>query len=155
MDRRIEDIISLLKRAYEKDAWHGPSVRESLKHLQQEHAFNKVANSHNIIQLVAHMTSWRTYVINMLKGNTTYEVGEALNFPDAQDWTDTLEQLARSQQELVEALETFPADKLNEQVPGKTPPLTFYTLLHGIIHHDLYHTGQIMLIKKATGIQTI
>jgi uncharacterized damage-inducible protein DinB len=155
MDRQIEHIVSLLKRTYEKDAWHGPSVQECLKNIHEEQAFNSVANTHNIIQLVAHMITWRKYVIHMLKGQATYKVDDASNFPAAEDWMQVLQQLDASQQDLLVAIGNFPAEKLHEQVPGKTSPLTFFTLIHGIIHHDLYHTGQIMLIKKATGIQTI
>jgi uncharacterized damage-inducible protein DinB len=155
MDRQIQDIIALLKRTYEKDAWHGPSVKESLTNVKQEHVFNRVANTHSIIELVAHMTAWRRYVIHMLEGDATYKVDEALNFPAAENWGETFQRLEESQQQLLAAVEKFPSEKLYEQVAGKTSPLTFYTLLHGIIHHDLYHTGQIMLIRKATDIQTI
>jgi uncharacterized damage-inducible protein DinB len=155
MERQIQDIIALLKRTYERDAWHGPSVQESLKNIQQEQAFNNVPNTHSIIQLVSHMVTWRKYVIHMLKGDAIYKVDEASDFPMAENWMQVLQQLAQTQQELLLAIENFPSEKLHQQVPGKTVPLTFFTLIHGIIHHDLYHTGQIMLIKKATGIQTI
>lgn len=155
MDRQIEDITELLKRSYEKDAWHGPSVKETLKDLSDEQALRRIANTHSIIELVAHMTAWRRYVIQALKGNATYKVDEAMNFPSAGSWRETIQQLEESQQQLVTTLERFPSGKLYQQIPGKTPPLTFYTLLHGIIHHDLYHSGQIMLIKKAISTQTI
>ena len=155
MDREIQEIIGLLERVYEKDAWHGPSVQESLKNISQEQAFSHVENAHSIIELVAHMTSWKIYVLHMLKGDATYKVDEHHNFPAAQDWSRTVGELAASQQALIETLRIFHSAKLKQQAPGQYSHLTFYTLLHGIIHHDLYHTGQIMLIKKAAGIQTI
>jgi hypothetical protein len=43
-------------------------------------------------------------------------------------------------------LEKTPNEKLQEVVPGRK--YKFFTMIHGIIHHDLYHTGQIVLLKK-------
>ena len=47
----------------------------------------------------------------------------------------------------MEALRSFPEDKLHEKVAGRE--YDFYIMLHGIIQHDIYHSGQIMVIKKS------
>jgi hypothetical protein len=78
-----------------------------------------------------------------------------MNFPQRESWTETLQQLDASQAQLIAAFETFPPGKLHEQVPGSKEAFTFYSILHGIIHHDLYHAGQIMLIKKTFSQQSI
>ncbi|MEX2231643.1 MAG: DinB family protein [Cyclobacteriaceae bacterium] len=155
MQSEIQRIVSLLKQTFEKDAWHGPSVKEVLNKITPEQVFNRLPDTHSIIELVAHMTSWRIYVTKKLSGDDAYKVTEELNFPQNTNWTDTVKQLEESQCQLITAIEKFPEEKLTELVAGFRDPYTYYTLIHGIIHHDLYHTGQIMLIHKAMAKQTI
>jgi hypothetical protein len=155
MKTDTEKIISLLKRTFEKGAWHGPSVKEVLADVTAEGAQHRLSHTHSIIELVAHMISWRIFVIQKLGGNNAYMVTDGLNFPKRNDWDKVLQELEDSQQDLLAAIERFPIYKLGDLVPVSEQNYTYYTLLHGIIHHDLYHIGQIMLIKKATAAQTL
>ena len=155
MQSETQKIVSLLKQTFEKKAWHGPAVKEVLNKITPDQVFNRLPNTHSIIELVAHMTSWRVYVTRRLSGDDSYEVSDELNFPARTDWVETLEQLEESQRQLILEIEKFPEKKLGELVAGFRDPYTYYTLIHGIIHHDLYHTGQLMLIQKATTKQTI
>lgn len=155
METEISNLVSLLRKTFEKGAWHGPSVTETLADVKESEAAWRLPDTHSIIELVGHMQVWRTYVIQKLSGKTLYTVPDEMNFPASDNWRLTLEQLNASQQALITAIENFPASDLMRQVPGTSAALDFYTLLHGIVHHDLYHTGQIMLIKKANRAQTI
>ncbi|HMP98341.1 MAG TPA: DinB family protein [Cyclobacteriaceae bacterium] len=143
---QIRKIINTLKHTYEKNAWHGPAVMETLAGIDAKDAQKKVGDSHSIIELVAHMTAWRNYVTEKLKGNASFELSDEQNFPKVKNWSEALKQLAQSQQELIQALEATPDERLNEKVPNRE--FKFYTMLQGIIHHDLYHLGQIQLMKK-------
>jgi len=154
MENEIKNLVSLLKQTFEKGAWHGPSVQEALEKISESDAFKRLPHTHSILELIAHMTAWRIYAIKKLEGDSAYQVTADLNFPEVKNWEEAVQRLKESQQLLLSALEIFPAKKLSEQVPGKETPLTYYTLVHGIIHHDLYHTGQIMLIEKANSTQT-
>jgi uncharacterized damage-inducible protein DinB len=149
MKTEIEKITSLLKRTFERGAWHGPSVKEALKDVDSNLALKRINNTHSIIELVAHMTSWRRYVINRLQGNNSFVVSDEINFPKLSAWNSVLAELEESQQQLLELIEKFPVYKLNELVPVSEQNYTYYTLLNGIIHHDVYHAGQIMLIRRA------
>ena len=155
METEIQQILSLLKKTFEGRAWHGPSVKESLGGLSEAYVFNRVPNTHSIIELVAHMAAWKNYVAKKLNGDAAYKVTEELNFPQPESWDKALNELQRSHGDLVAAIERFPAAKLMEQVPWAQEPFSYYTILHGIIHHDLYHIGQINLIKKATLAQPL
>lgn len=155
MKTETQKIVSLLKRTFEKGAWHGPSVKEVLQSITADDARSKLSNSHSIIELVAHMTAWRNFVTRKLEGDQDYKVTEELNFPAATEWLKVIEDLEESQGKLLAAVEQFPVEKLSELVPHSTHQYTFYTLLHGIIHHDLYHAGQIKLIQKATAKQSL
>jgi uncharacterized damage-inducible protein DinB len=149
MKSEIENLTSLLKRTFEKGAWYGPSVHDVLSKVTTDNAQKKLNNTHSIIELVAHMTSWRNYVVSRLTGNIDFEVTEAMNFPSERDWVKAKADLNGSQEALMRAVASFPVEKLNELVPQATHRYTYYTLIHGIIHHDIYHTGQISLILKA------
>jgi len=142
----VQKIINILKHTFEKDAWHGLSVKEALADIPSDAVHTRAGNSHSIIELVAHMTAWRNYVTEKLKGNDTFEVSDEENFPNESNWESALANLNRSQEDLLHALEKTSDEKLQEIVPNKK--YKFFTMLHGIIHHDLYHTGQIQLIKK-------
>jgi hypothetical protein len=88
-------------------------------------------------------------VINRLQGNNSFVVSDEMNFPKRDDWENVLQELEDSQQQLLQLIEKFPVYKLSELVPVSEQNYTYYTLLNGIIHHDVYHAGQIMLIRRA------
>jgi uncharacterized damage-inducible protein DinB len=146
----VKKITRILQKTFEKNAWHGPSVREVVSTISGEDSSKRLPNTHSINELVQHMTSWRIFVLRKLQGDDTYIVTEELNFPLSKVWSSVVEELERSQVQLLDALQSFPLERLSEKVPHGEHNYTFYTLLHGIVHHDLYHLGQIMLIHKAT-----
>jgi uncharacterized damage-inducible protein DinB len=142
----IQNLGKLLQRVYTGKAWHGPCIMDVLKDVDDISATKKVGESHSIIQLVLHMASWRTFVSKRLLGDTTFELSDDDNFPSATTWAAALHKLEVSQAELLKAIDSLTADMLNEQVANRK--YDYYVLLHGIIHHDIYHIGQILLIKK-------
>jgi len=139
-------IASVLEKTFQGPAWHGPSVMEALENITPHVASRRISNSHSISELVAHMTTWRNFVTKRLNGDSLYEVSDAENFPLVLDWEQTLRELKESQLNLLAALKAFPESKLFTTVP--TRKYDFYTMLHGIAQHDIYHTGQITLLKK-------
>ncbi|MBS1505541.1 MAG: DinB family protein [Bacteroidetes bacterium] len=148
----IDRIYRQLVLAYEGDpehdhhAWHGPSLVETLKGITAEQSLKKIPGSHSIIELVQHMAMWRTFVAKRLAGEDTFEVTEATDFPAEQNWDHTLGLLHESQTALLTALKAFPSEKLSHTVASRS--YDYYTLLHGIVQHDAYHSGQIALLKK-------
>ena len=135
-----------MEKTFDGPAWHGPSVMEALKDVSQISASKKISGSHSIIELVLHMATWRDFATKRLSGDNLYEVSDTDNFPKTTYWTMALDKLRESQAKLLAALKTFPEDKLFTIVATRN--YDFYTLLHGIIQHDIYHTGQIVLLKK-------
>jgi uncharacterized damage-inducible protein DinB len=147
-----KQIVSLLRRAFEKNAWYGPSLKEVLSGVSGDDATQRIGDSHSIIELVNHIISWKIFVIEKLKGNTDYKVDELSNFPRIDDWDSTLKNLDSVQAQLLAAISELNTERLEEKVPHEGYQYTFYALLHGIIHHDIYHIGQISLIKKTLAI---
>jgi uncharacterized damage-inducible protein DinB len=142
----VTKIVNILKHTYEKNAWHGPAVKEVLAGTKEKQVFNRFGNSHSIIELVSHMTAWRNYVTEKLKGNDSFELTDEQNFPNEKSWKKALADLEQSQLNLIKALEKTDEEQLQKIVPNRK--FKFYTMLHGIIHHDIYHIGQIQLLKK-------
>lgn len=149
MKTEKDKIKRLLERTFEKHAWHGPSLKETIEGVTQEQAMKRYPNTNSIIELITHITSWRVYVAKRLQGDASYEVSDEMNFPKETDWKKAVEALDESQAQLLKALDAFPEEKLSELSPHPKAKYTYYTLLHGIIHHDTYHAGQIKLITKS------
>lgn len=154
MSSEIARLKRLLRRTYEGPAWHGPAVKEVLGELAPGQAGVRIDDSYSPLDLVLHMTIWREFVIRHLKGETHPATDDELAFPrvdppDEDDWPRALAGLERSQRELLKLLDQFPNEKLPRTVPGKD--FNWNAMLHGIIHHDLYHLGQIQFLRKFGG----
>jgi uncharacterized damage-inducible protein DinB len=143
----IQNLIDTLSHTFEKNAWHGPSVLEALEDLRDVQANQRMGNSHSIVELIAHMTAWRIFVCEKLEGNDAFDIDtDEMNFPTSINLTTALKELKVSQKRLLKLLEQTPIERLDEKVPGR--PYKFKVMLNGIIHHDVYHTGQIVLLRK-------
>lgn len=149
MDSEIARITRLLEKAFEKSPWYGPSLSSVISEVTPAQANLRAGKSHSIIELVLHMTSWRTFATRRLAGDDKFQVSDDMNFPKPGTWEDAVKRLKQSQEELLAVVKAFPDARLGELVPGASHKYTFYTLLHGIIQHDIYHTGQIQLILKS------
>ncbi|MES2621877.1 MAG: DinB family protein [Bacteroidota bacterium] len=154
MNTETGRIQKLLKRNWEGPMWHGGDLKEILEGITWEKAFQKSGNSsHNVYELVKHMCCWRKFVIEHLKGNTSYsvelnsETDWIVQYEQSEvSWKRALEELEANQTELGKAFENFPEEKLDELVPGKK--FNWYVIIHGCVHHDIYHSAQISILKK-------
>jgi uncharacterized damage-inducible protein DinB len=140
----------LLHKTHYGPAWHGPAVAELLADVTAARAAAKPAlGSHSIWALVLHMTAWKDEVRRRLSepGRKLSAEEDWPEIHDASDtaWRETLERLTASQA----ALENAVAGLGDEQLVGSATDGSrgFEELLHVIIHHDLYHAGQIAILK--------
>jgi uncharacterized damage-inducible protein DinB len=144
-------ILNQLERAFEGEAWHGPSVLEALEGVSWKEAHPKaIPAAHSIWELVLHMTAWEDIVRRRLLGEYP-EITDEQNFPTiteptAASWQEALDALRAGHRRLAEVAATIRDEELDEAPHGKTT--TRYILLHGIIQHDIYHAGQIAILKK-------
>jgi uncharacterized damage-inducible protein DinB len=150
-------IADQLRRAFHGDAWHGDSLLEILEGVTAAQAAARpVKHAHTIWELVLHITAWDGAVRRRLAG-VAVDLSDEQNFPSVMDpsenaWRRTIEQARKVHNELVEAVTAFPDQRLEEKVPGKKNEpdwYNFYYMLHGVAQHELYHAGQIALLKKA------
>ena len=106
---------------------------------------------HSIREIVRHVTFWYDGVRRRLGGEVV-EADEVEQWPDAVDageagWQQELDDLERAHKALVEAAGKLGDDDLERPVPGK--PYNAYVLLHGLVQHNLYHAGQVAILKRA------
>jgi uncharacterized damage-inducible protein DinB len=150
----IDRMLDQLKRAFEGNAWHGPSVREVLAGVTAEQAHTRVVpNAHTIWELMRHIAVWEDVGRRRLEGDRAQiEISSPEDWPPPEDtseaaWESAKVALERGHQTLVETVKRLPESRLNEPVAEGMS--TVYVTLHGVIHHDLYHAGQIAILKKA------
>jgi uncharacterized damage-inducible protein DinB len=143
-----------IRRAFEGNAWHGDSVLELLADVNAKTAAAKpVPSAHSIWELLLHIAAWDDAVRRRASGEPV-ELSDAQNFPSVKDiseaaWRQAIESTRRSHNELIKAVAAFPDSRLQDQVPGKTEKYhNFFYMFSGIVQHELYHAGQIALLKK-------
>jgi uncharacterized damage-inducible protein DinB len=144
-----------IRRAFDGDAWHGDSVLELLGGVDAKiAAAHPIKNAHSIWELVLHIAAWDGAVL-CRTGGEALELSDQQNFPPVKDtseaaWRKAIEHAKHTHNELVKAVAAFPDSRLQEQVPGKTESYhNFFYMFSGIVQHELYHAGQIALLKKA------
>jgi len=147
-------IADQLRRAFDGDAWHGDSFLKILDGVTAAQAAARpVTSAHSIWELVLHVAAWDGAALRRL-GGVAVELSDAENFPPVTDtseaaWRSALAQARRAHDELIGAVVALPDSRLYEMVPGKRGAhYTFYYMFHGVVQHELYHAGQIALLKK-------
>jgi uncharacterized damage-inducible protein DinB len=140
-----------LRRAFEGDAWHGPALLEVLQNVDAGTAVARLLPEvHTIWELLLHVAAWDGAASRRLDGETVQLTGTA-NFPvvpkptDAA-WRKAIADATHTHDALVKTVAALPEARLRERVPGKR--YDFYFMLHGVAQHELYHAGQIAILKK-------
>jgi uncharacterized damage-inducible protein DinB len=143
-----------IRRAFDGEAWHGDSIVELLAGVTAGQAAAKpIPNAHGIWELLLHIAAWDGAVLRR-SGGAAVTLSDEENFPTVKDtseaaWKKTIEAVKKTHGQLVKAVAAFPDSRLNEQVPGKTQNYyNFYYMFSGIAQHEIYHAGQIALLKK-------
>jgi uncharacterized damage-inducible protein DinB len=144
-------IADQLRRAFEGEAWHGPAVLEILKDVDAANAAAKpLADVHSIWELVLHIEVWDWATLERLADKETQPTGTK-NFPPVAEatesaWAEAVRRMTETHTRLVETVAGLPDARLRDRVPGKD--YDFYHLLHGVVQHELYHAGQMVILKK-------
>ena len=145
-------IADQLRRAFDGSAWHGPALLELLQDVDAGMAAAKpLRDVHSIWELVLHVAVWDGAALRRLRGEKCQPTGLA-NFPLVPEPTEAAWRKAKAgtkgaHNALVKTVAGLPDSRLRDRVPGKR--YDFYHMLHGIAQHELYHAGQIAILKKA------
>jgi uncharacterized damage-inducible protein DinB len=148
----IERIGDLLQFSYNGSPWHGPSLVQNLDGITAQMAVEKpIPNGHCIWEIIQHITAWMNEVIKVLDGEQYTVLTPEQDWPaiaaDDAAWDAALGIMDSSQEALLGAVAEIEEDTLWENVDGQE--FSYYWLLHGLVQHYVYHTGQIGLLRKA------
>ncbi len=150
MANELNRILKLFADLQHGDCWIGNNFKEVLHGVDVGCAGKTVPGiKNNIWQLVAHITYWRTSVVNRLTGSDNPPPFLDFLLPDPcneENWKQALHDFEAAYHLLRNAIHHFNEEKLEKPSPRKNQ--TFYELIMGCLQHDAYHLGQMMLLKK-------
>ena len=147
-------LLRLLDQAYDHRSWHGPNLRGSLRGITARQAIWQPGRGrHSIWELALHAAYWKyTVVRRLLKQKRGSFPMRGSNWfgrramPDEKAWRADLRLLEETHRSLRKAVAALDDRALNRRGSGRS--VTDLDLLIGIAAHDLYHAGQIQLVKR-------
>jgi hypothetical protein len=150
----IPSLLRALDEAYDHRAWHGTNLRGSIRGLTPAQArWRPAPHRHNIWEEVLHSAYWK-YAVRQrliggkrgafpLKGSNWFPAPESGR---AAEWQQTLALLGQMHESLRAAVAQFPAARLDRPVRGSI--WSAFDSILGVAFHDIYHAGQIQLLKR-------
>jgi len=151
MDKVINNLILQFEEVFNGLPWLDESFTKKFKLVNEENAFIRPQKEvHSIAEILSHLVIWRTEVLNRLKGNDRQLSAESPenwisnNKLKKEGWEQLLSNFKQSQIELKSFLELQNDDFL--ELPYFDSNYKY--LVEGLLHHDLYHLGQIGLVQK-------
>jgi hypothetical protein len=147
----IERLTEQLDNAFSGSPWYGPSVHEVLDGVTAETAARRpITSAHNIWEIVVHMIVWKDVVCRRIHGDsvdpTPDEDWPTVTVFGDREWSETLVALKKAHEHLVSDVRGFDPARLHVVIAGrKTDP---YFQINGAAQHDIYHAGQISLLRK-------
>ena len=148
----VERILDQSQRAFEGDAWHGPSLMAILAGVSAtQAAIRPFSKGHSIWELVSHIAAWEKAGVRRLGGDRA-DLSDDENWPKIDDtseyaWEHAKATLKAGHLKFHNAIATLDESRLDQPIVEGLA--TVYVTLHGIIQHTLYHGGQIAILKKA------
>ena len=144
-------IAKLFRDVYHGGNWTAVNIKSTLADVDWKQATTKLQSFNTIATLVYHI-NWYveavTKVLNHepLEGNDRYSFNQS-PVESAGDWLALQQKMFANADALAKLIEEFPIDKLDQTFVHEKYG-TYYRNLHGLIEHNHYHLGQMVLIKK-------
>jgi uncharacterized damage-inducible protein DinB len=150
----IQVLLTVIDQAYDHKSWHGTNLRGSIRGLPaKQAAWRPAPNRHNIWEIVVHAAYWKYAVYRRLTGEPrgSFSLKGSNWFVRPQEpteaaWKADIARLSETHQSLRAAIAAMEAKALYKIPAGSK--LDNFTLISGIAAHDLYHAGQIQLLKR-------
>jgi len=148
------DLLFLVEQSYDKKAWHGTNLRGSIRGLSaREAAWRPGPGRHNIWEIVVHCAYWKYIVRRRILGE------KKGSFPlVGSNWfqrsANLTEQAWKEDVRLLELCHRSMLDAVTQLTPGDLPrkpkgsKVSNLAIIVGIASHDVYHAGQIQLLKR-------
>ena len=144
-------IKKMFEDLYAGQPWIDVTILDTLKNLDAQKAAKKIASDWNSIwEILNHVIDWRVTVLQRVQGRTVPSP-ENNFFKPVEDvseeaWQTTLRKLEDSQHQWTAYLDEFNEDEFEQVYAANN--LSSYEHIHGILQHDAYHLGQIVMLAK-------
>jgi uncharacterized damage-inducible protein DinB len=147
----LQKISSLFKDLYDGSPWLEVTLAGSLSEVSAaDAAAHPVPGCHSVWELVVHLTEWRHNVLRRIKGETIltpdHNYFEPVTDTSKEAWAAALQALAASQEMWTDTLSNYAPEDLELRYPVNG--MSYYQHIQGILQHDAYHLGQIVLLRK-------
>jgi len=154
----VDSIADLLERGFRGGAWHGPALAEALAGLDAATAAARpLAGAHSIWEIVHHLAAWNEVPRRRLDGERLQNLPPERDWPPVTDpstlstaaWQAALAALQDAHAALHARVLELADGQLDDPVVGSDP--TVRGMLFGVLQHNAYHAGQIVLLRKPQG----
>ncbi len=150
----MRSLLQIIDEAYERKAWHGPNLRGSIRGVTaRQAAWRPALRRHNICEIVLHAAYWKYIVRRRLLGDKkgAFPVKGSNWFPSPtplteKSWRNGVLMLEQSHRSMRQAIAGLARADLSKIPPGNK--VSNLTIISGIALHDVYHAGQIQLLKR-------
>lgn len=150
-------LLRILDESFEKKAWHGPNLKGAIRGLAAETAvWRPHPGRHSIVENVVHCAYWKYAVRRRLTGEKrgSFSLKKsnwfAISAPLSEaSWKEYTALLHREHRALRQTVAMFPPGRLEDNPNGGK--VRFITQIYGAALHDVYHAGQIQLLKRLSG----
>jgi len=152
--QQLDELLFLIEQSYNKKAWHGTNLRGSIRGLSaREAAWRPGTSRHNIWEIMVHCAYWK-YVVRRrilgekrgsfpLKGSNWFQRSADLG---EQAWREDIKLLESCHRSLLDAVSQLNPGELSSSPAGSK--VSNLAIIVGIASHDVYHAGQIQLLKR-------
>ena len=140
-----------IETTFKGDSWHGPNLVKTLEGIDYTQAMQRpLGERHSIWELTDHISFWMEEVWKSVRDHADLNPDKKKDWAEmgasAEEWKQSVNRLEAAVNMTLDALAEWSDEDLYKQVPGTE--YTFKQMLHGMVHHNLYHAGQINLLKK-------
>ena len=157
LDGGVKLLLAQMDQAYDKKAWHGPNLKGAIRRLSAEQAaWRPGPGRRSIAEIVMHAAYWKYAVRRRLRGDKrgsfTLKGSNWFVLPEPlseKAWRNCLTILETEHRGLRETVAGFKPELLRVITPGSKYTPAF--MIQGVANHDLYHAGQIQLLKRLQG----
>lgn len=155
MNKRIESYIEQFKQIFDGEPWLDETFRKKLGDLSDAQVFVKSPNeNHSVAEVISHLIVWRREYLRRLADDSPERMlndesphnWKPVEELQEEGWQPLYEDFKQAQRELIELLQGKDDDFLDEPLAGTDHIKEYY--LAGLLHHDVYHLGQVGLILK-------
>ncbi len=157
MSPEVAQLVMILDQAYNKPSWHGTNLRGAVRRVSPaQAAWRPAAQRHNIWEIVVHAAYWKYATARRftdsargsfaLKGSNWFRRPAPGQEHSLAAWRADLQLLDETHETLRAAVARLSANDLDRIPPGRK--VSNFAVVSGIAAHDLYHAGQIQLLKR-------